>query len=305
MEKTLVITYHKDAYFYPFVKNKNIYIEEPIRKKNNIYKVLFRIPFLSIFTYNFLDKLNGITKVIIFDSAYNWALGFYLTKIKKLKNVYLYYWNPVKKMYPQNGDKMVLNAKKMMKVFSFDHDDCQKYGLEYAPMVYSKDVAIEIKNTDADSAEYDLFFLGWKKDRYEQLLQLYNKYIKGKLKAKIIMVGNEEDSDVEEDFTFSSRKYKYEEYLEFVMNSKAILDIPQVGQEGLTIRNVESIFLKKKLVTTKKNIKDYDFYNSDNIFILGEDDSEQLDKFIHSKYIDVNEEIKRNYEFEYWIKQME
>lgn len=305
MEKTLVITYHKDSYFYPFVKNKKIYIEEPIRKKNNIYKVLFRIPFLSIFTYDFLDKLDEVSKVIIFDSAYNWALGFYLTKVKKMQNVYLYYWNPIKKMYPKNGNKMVSNAKKMMKVFSFDHDDCQKYGIEYAPMVYSKDVFAEIKSANMDNAEYDLFFLGWKKDRYEQLVQLYDKYIKGKLKSKIIMVGNEEDSEVDEGFTFSSRRYKYQEYLEFVMNSKAILDIPQVGQEGLTIRNVESIFLRKKLITTKKNIKEYDFYNPNNIFVLGEDDDTQLDRFINSEYIDINEEVKRNYEFEYWIEQMQ
>lgn len=300
-KETLIITYHKDAYFYPFVKDKNLHIKEPIKNKSILSKIFFRIPFLSIFVYDFLNELESCEKIIIFDSAYNWALGFYLRKIRKIKNVYLYYWNPIKKMYPKKGEKMVFSAKKFMKVYSFDHDDCKRYDLKYAPMVYSEDVASEINNISLENIEYDLFFLGWKKDRYKQLLQLYNKYMKGKLKVKIIMIGSKDDSDIDEDFIFSEKRYEYREYLDFVIKSRAILDIPQVGQEGLTIRNVESMFLRKKLITTKKNIRNYDFYNPNNIFILGEDDPNKFSDFMKSEYQDIDEKIKRNYEFKYWI----
>lgn len=296
MEKTLILTYDKNAYFYPFVKNKNISIEEPIKKKNIINKIFFRIPILSTLSYGFLPILDEIDKIIIFDSVYNFALGFYLKKIKKIEKVYLYCWNPINKMHPRIGKIKIALAKKMMKIFSFDHNDCKEFDLYYAPMVYSKNVA---QFFDKEEIRYDLFFMGGKKDRYELLKKIYNTYFKGKYKSNIILVGEEENN---RDFTFSKETYGYSEYLRYVSQSKAILDIPQVGQEGLTIRNVESIFLKKKLLTTKRDIIKYDFYNSNNIFILGKDDSNRLAEFFSSKYEDIDEQIKDNYEIEKWIK---
>lgn len=304
MNKTLILTYHRDAYFYPFVKSRNIYIEEPIKKRTFLYKIFFRLPVFSIFSYGFLDKISKVNKIIIFDSAYNWLLGIFLVKFLRKKNVYLYYWNPISKMYPRSGKKMVLNAKKMLRVFSFDHADCLKFKLEYAPIVYSKDVLVELEKDNCQKLEYDLFFLGLQKDRYEHLMYIYNKYFKGKLKCKIIIIGKE-DSAVDSDFNFSRKRYSYEQYLQFVKKSKAILDIPQEGQDGLTLRNVESIFLKKKLITTKLNIEKYDFYNPRNIFIIGKDDPQNLKSFIESEYIELDENIKKKYELETWIEKLE
>ena len=53
--------------------------------------------------------------------------------------------------------------------------------------------------------------------------------------------------------------------MEIFSDSRCILDAPQAGQVGLTIRTIECLGAKRKLVTTNSDIKNYDFYNENNI----------------------------------------
>ena len=57
-----------------------------------------------------------------------------------------------------------------------------------------------------------------------------------------------------------------EEMNQLFLNSRCILDSPQAGQLGLTIRVLEALGAKKKLITTNKDIKNYDFYKEENIY---------------------------------------
>ena len=73
------------------------------------------------------------------------------------------------------------------------------------------------------------------------------------------------------------------------------------GQEGLTLRVLEALFYSKKLITNNKNIKKYDFYNPNNIFIWGVDDEKNLLNFINSDYITIEENILNRYSYDSWI----
>ena len=84
--------------------------------------------------------------------------------------------------------------------------------------------------------------------------------------------------------------------------SKSILDIVNPNQSGLTLRVMESLFFKKKLITNNLFISEYDFYNSQNIFILGKDREEDLHDFINSNYIDVDDSIVTSYDYHNWVK---
>lgn len=299
--KYLIITYHKDAYFFPYLKTENIVVCEPVRNKSSFMRALFRIPFFSIFSYAFRKELRYADKVIVFDSAYNKWLGLYLKK-KKKDNVYLYFWNPIEKMYPRNGSNMIAEAKEIFPVYSFDHNDCKKYGLQYRPMVYSSDVISGIDSYD--DCEYDVFFLGWKKDRYRQIESLYRDIFKDRLKCLLILVGDE-DRSTDNSIIYTTKRVPYSEYLSYVRNSRAILDIPQDGQEGLTIRNVECMFLRKKMITTNIDVRNYDFYDENNVFVISEDDVDRLKEFITSKYVDISDDVKLKYDFASWIETFE
>ena len=67
---------------------------------------------------------------------------------------------------------------------------------------------------------------------------------------------------------FTTVKKSGNEIASIVSKTAIIVDIESPGQKGLTMRNIEMIGLKKKLVTTNKDIIHYDFYKPQNICII-------------------------------------
>ena len=49
--------------------------------------------------------------------------------------------------------------------------------------------------------------------------------------------------------------------------SRCVLDSAQDGQLGLTIRVLEALGAKKKLITTNEDVINYDFYKPENIYV--------------------------------------
>ena len=76
----------------------------------------------------------------------------------------------------------------------------------------------------------------------------------------------------------------------------------QKGQKGLTIRAVEALFYRKKLITNNGAIRDNAFYHPDNVFVWGEDSPADFDAFLQSPYHEVDKQLIRTYDIEYWIK---
>ena len=62
------------------------------------------------------------------------------------------------------------------------------------------------------------------------------------------------------------------------------------------------MFLKKKMITTNKNVVKYDFYNENNILIMGIDKPEKIKDFLRNDYFDIKKDIIDTYEFECWLR---
>lgn len=69
----------------------------------------------------------------------------------------------------------------------------------------------------------------------------------------------------------------------------------------MTLRPLEALAFKKKLLTNNPNIEQYSFYNSNNIFILGKDDPSMLEEFIEKPYIDIDQDIIKQFDINTWI----
>ena len=67
---------------------------------------------------------------------------------------------------------------------------------------------------------------------------------------------------------------RYYEYLKQIENSRIICEVVQKGQSGLTVRALEALFFEKKLITNNESIIEFDFYDSNNIFIFRDTTSE-------------------------------
>ena len=99
------------------------------------------------------------------------------------------------------------------------------------------------------------------------------------------------------------------------LNSKAILDLANETQQGLTMRTMETLGICKKIVTNNIYLRDYEFYNEENACVLEDlatkadqaeatgdysaftlPDAEWLDK----PYVE-NEQIRMRYSIHAWL----
>lgn len=78
--------------------------------------------------------------------------------------------------------------------------------------------------------------------------------------------------------TFINKIIDHEELPKYYKNTKIILDLMREGQFGLSFRVFEAMALEK-IITDNEKIKNYDFYNPNNILVLNEDFSNYWFKF--------------------------
>lgn len=199
--------------------------------------------------------------------------------------------------------------------FSFDRIDTLKHEkLEFLPLFYDRDYE-ELGKQEIDDFDYDCCYIGTahpKKYKFinemsEKLKGVYDNqfiyhYMPSKLKffyhkLKDVEYKNAKLSDFKLD-TLSKNKT-----MQIVKHSKCVLDSPQDNQDGATIRVIESLAAKVKLITTNKDLVNYDFYNPKNIYIYdGEFDFEN--EFFKAPYEDVNKEIYEKYSLRGFLKQI-
>ena len=175
--------------------------------------------------------------------------------------------------------------KNIDEIWTYDKYGANKFGLTYNTQFYNK--YIKLKDI---SHNFDIVFLGANKNRND-LIEKYQKIFEEKdIKCKFKIVNS------------SDEKVSYEEYLEFISDGRILLDIVAEGVTGITLRIMEGLFFNKKVITNNLTIKEYDFYNENNFFIIENDNFEQLEEFIKRDYIPTKEEILKKYDFEEWIK---
>lgn len=280
---------------YIILKNKKeIYFWDKLCEKYNIQELyLFNT---DSFLYKTLKKFGIVIlgswkrdigkyeKFIIFESLYNKQISKKIKKNNPNCNVIIYFWNHI-----NNTNKYILKDTNIDEFWTFDKKDAIKYQIKYNPQFYTKMVILNNKKNIIN----DIVFLGRSKDRKEDILNIASVLKKQKLRINFKIIENEKEF------------IKYDEYLDMISESKCILDYNQDGQIGLTLRPMEALFLEKKLITNNKDIKNYDFYNPSNIFILGENNIEDIKEFINKPYEKVEQKIIDYYDFEQWLSRFE
>ncbi|STZ76023.1 hypothetical protein [Bergeriella denitrificans] len=85
-------------------------------------------------------------------------------------------------------------------------------------------------------------------------------------------------------------------------SGRILVDFKTPKQEGLSFRAFEALGYRKKLVTTNENIKRYDFYHPNNIFVWDGQDLSGLAEFAQLPYVELNPAIRGKYSFGNWIR---
>ena len=276
----------------PFVSEKNIFFKctERLSKKLGFWRLYKK------FINNWKKIVTQCSDVIIFDSAFSISLVKSLMFFNPNISIHVYLWNPV--FLTPNILKKLKKVNSLIKIYSFDKNDCKRYNFSFSPMIYF--FQREYLNFPLDNNfEYDIVFIGYIKNRGSYLSNLYNLLSEYRLNLFFYVVNNTHTKE-KTPFVLQDKCVDYNSYKNYIQKTKAILDITQEGQIGLTIRTLESVYYGKKLITNNFDIKNYDFYNSNNIFVLGVDDINNLKEFIDTPYVQISWDIVKQYNFYDW-----
>lgn len=192
---------------------------------------------------------------------------------------------------------------------TFDPVDAKKYGLNFRPLFFSDGF-----DRPADPTyTYDLSFIGTvHSDRYkivrallEQLPSGAHTFVYLYLQAEWMfdlrrLFTTTFDGAARDDFRFAPLSKDVVQAIFF--SSRAVLDIEHVNQRGATMRTMEALGSKRKLVTTNKSLSDYDFYNPLNIQIVDRLEPRLDQDFLQSPYQEVPEEVRQKYTMRQWLR---
>ncbi len=188
-----------------------------------------------------------------------------------------------------------------VKFFTCDRKIANKYNIDFMPYFYifSPIAYEEYGKMVVTAPESDVFFVGEEKgDRAKRIAQIKDILVAANLQYDIHLVPQDRRGKKK------SAYMAYADVIEHVKRSKAVLELISDGQTGITQRPYEALFLRKKLITTSAEIKHYDFYCEENVFILGERDVQELPRFLNAPLKDVDSEVVAEYTLERWVERL-
>lgn len=234
------------------------------------------------------------------------------SNVRKLKqfhpeaNFIIYHWDSI-----ANNS----NAQNLLpyfdRVFSFDKIDCERLGLHFLPLFYTPDYA-NIPYYDKE-IKYDMLFVGTThSDRYKLVKRIEEQIIKmGGLcltwfyfPSKILYYKMKIQNSYLRQIpvhTFHFKPMSKELLLQLYAGSRIIIDVQHPKQTGLTMRCIETLGAKRKLITTNYYITEYDFYNPDNILVVDRNLPYVPEKFLNEPYRDTPKEIYESYSIKNWL----
>lgn len=194
--------------------------------------------------------------------------------------------------------------------FTFDPDDAVNYNINFRPLYYIDKYQQLNQKKDI---QYDMLFLGTAhSDRYlisSQIKEILEK--KGKvvycyyyMQSKWVYHFKKRFDKTFQHFEFSKLSFKplsLNQIIELYEVSNVILDINHPNQKGLTMRTFEAIGAKRKLITTNKEIKKFNFYNTNNICVIERENIAVPMSFFETKYQDLDNDVYKKLSIEGWL----
>lgn len=261
-----VILFADDDYW-KAILGKELYQHEQIKvyekafEGNRFLKMLFRLHW----SYSINSKFNLPLKSIWFRKIYNQKFS----KERPLCFIYMGannirydggFTDYVRKRSSKNRQVILHNdliskkckydyrlvRDKVDLATTYDLDEAKKYGISYfCETTYSK----LLPEPETVDFKYDVYFLGAAKDRFEKILQVYDKLSNDGLKCLFLIAGVSPEAQVERDGIQYISGISYLENLQYVIESKCILEIIQSDSCDITTRVLEAAAYRRKLLT--------------------------------------------------------
>ena len=189
-------------------------------------------------------------------------------------------------------------------IYSFEPSDCERYGLKLRPLFFSG--AYDGLPLVPDGGfTYDACFIGsvHQPSKFEAISSICDNFesqglrvfrfffMPSKSAAALRRLTNPAYRGVE----FSFESLPAEKVAEIYARSKAIIDSPQAGQRGLTMRTLETIGAHRKLITANPDAVFYDFASKGDVAVWRGEGSIPPDFFETPYRVVLPDEVYRGY----------
>lgn len=256
-------------------------------------EISFRLnlPFREIW-YKALPDMTKYHAVIIFDVLITaHYLKWLQSRTDSQTKMVFYYGNLVGHARHIKPDVI----PERYEVFSYDENDAKNYHIKLNNHVAVSPAACHLPR---ENKNIDVLFIGIDKGRGCQLKEIEDNLNKNGLTTFFYIVPNRKHPLQNPK---GNKPLKYKDYLNYVSRSKCVLNYVYEGQTGISLRDIEALTNRIKLMTNNRSIIDRFFYDPEDVFVLGIDNEDKLKSFVDTPFKDLVPAFHTYYSFESWL----
>lgn len=284
------IDFDKFLYSYPSktlrVKNffRKTFLKKNIKKEHLHVEILDRLERLDFQDVIFMVKADYLLPKTIKAIQPNCTkfISFFNDNYNRAPNI--------KNIYPYFDE-----------VFSFEKEDVERFKFKFKTnFIYKEFPSSKINEAYAvfNISTYDLKRLQIIEEIAAKLDDINENY-------SIHSIGkNAKPYQFATKIEYTNKTMSLSEIETHIKSAKALLDVHRENQQGLTFRVFESLGYKKKLITTNKDIINYDFYDANNILVIDKSNVEIPKSFFETPYKELPESIYKKYVLEHWLNEV-
>lgn len=198
---------------------------------------------------------------------------------------YIWLWNH--KGNKKNLANLQAIHKHHFQVITYDELDAEQFGFGWHTQFFNIKPFQQAVSLQNNSFLYDFFFVGYAKNRVEEIERIYSMLSS----YACFFVTIRTTSDY----------IPYTRYMEMAMQSRCIVEIVHTGDLSCTLRPLEALSIRRKLLTNNPAVRNYTFYRPQNIFILGQDNLSDLYGFLNSPFESLPSDIIDSYDVNSWV----
>ena len=294
--------------YYDERPTNSTFVKGIIRLKRDIYQYQINKYFNRIF-----DEIKAIEYDYLFVIKGEVIPTFFLEKFRSINpncKCVFYTWDAF-----GNNKHAHSILKYFDDCFTFDPKDAVKYGLNFRPLFYIESYG-KLLNELNLKHKYDLLFIGTAhSDRYlvsDSIVQwcemnelTHFAYYFMQSRLAFVFKKFFDSSFKKMDYNkLSFKSLTVENIVDLYRCSSVILDINHPNQSGLTMRTFEALGAGKKLITTNPDIKNYIFYNQDNVCVIDRNCPMVANDFFKTPFVPLDQTLNYAMSLEGWISEL-
>lgn len=186
------------------------------------------------------------------------------------------------------------------RIYSFDPVDVEKYGyMHISNYIYMQKKPL----TPHKIFEFDAFIVISKDERLPVLNKIATALDRIQKKYKFILCTSADLKKIHTLIQCQKNTVCINSLTDYLGRSKVFVDIVRFGHHGLSFRVFEALAYQHKLITTNQSVKQYDFYNPQNILVVDNTENIEInDAFFKTPYVPLPDEVYQKYTVENWVE---